>query len=175
MALSGWNRVTIISALILGSISLPARADFHYVPHAPVPVAPPASAADMPQMAPAQQPVPIQSAPLAPAPMPVTPMASTTVPSSMMDAPVTRTTPTSGLGQGGQIAEGFGKHVPLVMALREIAPAGYQLGYGPGVSLGTMVDWQGGQPWQDVMKSVLSPLGLQASQQGSVVYIDAAR
>jgi hypothetical protein len=83
--------------------------------------------------------------------------------------------PSNTMGDGGQIAEGFGKQVPLVMALREIAPPSYQLGYGTGISLGTMVDWNGGKPWRDVMKSVLSPLGLKASEQGSIVYIDTAR
>ncbi len=177
MALSHVTRLAAFLALIC-CLAGPARADFHYVPHAPVPVAPPVSADAYSSMAPAPVTPLTMPAPVAPVESAPVDNSGTMVPDSMMAAPHTSSSPAMpgpAMADGGQLAEGFGKHVPLVMALREIAPPSYQLGYGPGVSLGTMVDWSGGQPWREVMKTVLSPLGLQASEQGSVVYIDAAR
>jgi hypothetical protein len=75
---------------------------------------------------------------------------------------------------GGEVIEGFGTNVPLVMALREITPASYQFAFAPGLNLGTLVTWHGGAPWHDVMNGVLQPLGLIARDGGTVIYIDRA-
>ena len=192
MAVLHFTRIIFIASLLLAPLSA-ARADFRYVPHAPVPVAPhedvtaaPASSPDaMPMMPTTRQPAPaVAPTPITTMPLPdrtptaamqdysMAPPASTPrtiISAPPMNAPVT-TAPA--MSDSGPVAQGFGRNVPLVMALREITPTGYQLGYGNGVPLGAMVDWQGGQPWRTVLKSVLTPLGLQASEQNSIVYID---
>ena len=81
--------------------------------------------------------------------------------------------PTQGLTPGeGEEISGFGKRVPLVLALREIVPATYQFAYAPGLNLGALVDWQGGRPWHDVLNTVLSSQGLYANESGEVISID---
>ena len=75
---------------------------------------------------------------------------------------------------GGEVIEGFGSHVPLVMALREITPSSYQFAFAPGLNLGTLVTWHGGAPWHDVVNNVLQPLGLVAHDGGTVIYVDRA-
>lgn len=59
--------------------------------------------------------------------------------------------------------QGFGKRVPLVIAVRQIAPEGYEFDFGQGVDMGALVDWQGGQAWENVMESTLSNYGLVSS------------
>jgi hypothetical protein len=75
---------------------------------------------------------------------------------------------------GGTVINGFGKQVPLVMALREIVPASYQFAYGQNLGLGRMVDWQGGKAWHDVLLDVLTPMGLTAKESGKVIVIEKA-
>ncbi len=73
---------------------------------------------------------------------------------------------------GGDVINGFGTQVPLVIALREIVPASYQFAYADGLNLGTLVNWKGGKPWRDVLRSVVTPLGLTATEKNSVIYVD---
>lgn len=58
------------------------------------------------------------------------------------------------------VVEGFGKDMPLVMVLGQIVPAKYAYSFGKGVNPGALVSWDGGKPWNEVLQSVLDPLGI---------------
>lgn len=50
--------------------------------------------------------------------------------------------------------QGFGRQVPLVMALQQIVPPNYRYSFGPGVAAGQRINWNGGKPWKDVVADV---------------------
>ncbi len=58
------------------------------------------------------------------------------------------------------MVQGFGHHVPLSFAVRQIVPPAVHVSYGPGVSLDTVVDWKGGAPWNRILKAAMAPAGL---------------
>ncbi len=70
--------------------------------------------------------------------------------------------------------QGFGKQVPLVVAMRQILPPGYSFVKGEGVDLSQSVDWQGGKAWPDVLADAVQPLGLTARLTGDTVVINRA-
>lgn len=69
------------------------------------------------------------------------------------------------------MAEGFGRDLPLVMALRQIVPPSYGFVFDPRVDLSRRISWQGGMPWDMVLQNTLAPLGLSARIQGTSVSI----
>jgi len=104
--------------------------------------------------------VPVEAAPVSPA---LAPFAATS------PAPVTTA------AAGDDIVAGFGRDLPLVIALQQVAPAGHQFSFAPGVNPGAMVSWEGGKPWQAVMNDMLAPQGLGFQQQGNVIVVGSAR
>lgn len=70
-----------------------------------------------------------------------------------------------------QIAEGFGRQIPLSIALRQIAPVDYEFLFEKGVDTGALVNWEGGQAWQVVMGSTLSKKGLSFSVRDNIVTV----
>ena len=134
-----------------GSPVLVAPATAAATPVELAPVAPAYTPSEAPQ---AQVVSPITGQPVA-APAPSAPSPS----SSPSDAP---------------IVEGFGKQVPLVVALRQILPANYSFAHRDGVDLSASVDWNGGRPWPDVLLSTLAPLGLKATISADTVMIEPA-
>ena len=70
------------------------------------------------------------------------------------------------------MADGFGKDVPLKVALLQILPLNVTAQFGQGVDAEQVVDWSGGKPWQAVLHDVVQPLHLHATVSGSVVRID---
>lgn len=58
------------------------------------------------------------------------------------------------------VLSGFGTDLPLVIALQQVAPPGYQFAFSPGVDLGQRVSWEGGKPWRDVAHDMLASKGL---------------
>jgi hypothetical protein len=54
----------------------------------------------------------------------------------------------------GTSVEGFGKDVPLGLAVRQIVPQGYSVTYGAGIDRNRRISWQGGADWQTVLRSV---------------------
>lgn len=70
---------------------------------------------------------------------------------------------------------GFGKHVPLVIAMRQILPAGYGFAHADGVDLTSSVDWQGGRPWPQVLTDAIKPIGLTANINGDTVMLEKAQ
>lgn len=77
-------------------------------------------------------------------------------------------------GRGG-IADGFGKAVPLKVAMLQILPPPLTAQFSEGVDAEQIVDWSGGKPWQAVLRDVVQPLHLRAAVSGSVVRIDPAQ
>ena len=57
------------------------------------------------------------------------------------------------------IAHGFGRGVPLSFAVRQVVPARVRVSFGPGVDSTRTVTWQGGKPWDDVLRAAVAPLG----------------
>lgn len=58
------------------------------------------------------------------------------------------------------VIDGFGKDLPLALALRQVVPARYAFSFGQGVNAGTKVSWVGGKPWNEVLEATLTPIGL---------------
>lgn len=99
----------------------------------------------------------------APAPEPTPVVKPTPTP---LPAPVP--TPAS-----ADVVEGFGKDIPLVIALRDIAPAKYAYAFSPREIAGTKISWRGGKVWQDVLKDALAPHGLDLSVSDNQIVIFA--
>ena len=73
------------------------------------------------------------------------------------------------------LAEGFGKGVPLKVALLQILPPTLTTQFSQGVDAEQIVDWSGGKPWQAVLHDVVQPLHLRATVGASTVRIDPAQ
>ena len=58
------------------------------------------------------------------------------------------------------LARGFGHDVPLVFAVSQVVPTRVHITYGPGVDEQQHVSWEGGKPWDQVLRSTVNPLGL---------------
>ena len=58
------------------------------------------------------------------------------------------------------VLDGFGSDMPLVIALQQVVPAGFQFSFASGVNPGAPVSWQGGKPWKAVLADMLSTQGL---------------
>jgi hypothetical protein len=73
----------------------------------------------------------------------------------------------------GQYAEavGFGRDLPLALALSQVVPAQYSYSFAKDVNVGTTVSWQGGKPWNMVLDDMLSQKGLRAVIQDNQVTI----
>lgn len=69
------------------------------------------------------------------------------------------------------VVQGFGSDLALVIALQQIVPAGYQFSFAPGVNPGSVVSWQGGKPWPEVLKAALDEQGLGFQVQNNVVVV----
>lgn len=58
-----------------------------------------------------------------------------------------------------RLTTGYGDHVPLAFAVRQIVPHGVRVTYGAGVDPSAAVSWQGGREWNKVLATTVSPLG----------------
>ena len=69
------------------------------------------------------------------------------------------------------VVAGFGTQVPLAFATRQIVPSGVKTAFGEDLDPETLlVDWTGGRPWPDVLRTMLRPVGLQVTfRPGSVL------
>ena len=88
-------------------------------------------------------------------------------------APAAHTAPQT-MPVEGEVLAGFGRDLPLVIALQQVAPAGHQFSFASGVNPGAVVSWEGGKPWQAVMTDMLAPQGLEYQLQGNVVAVGHA-
>ena len=83
----------------------------------------------------------------------------------------------TGAGQAGQqhsretSVQGFGKQIPLALALRQIVPASYAYSFGDNVNHKTPISWEGGQDWRTTLRLALKAKGLAMQVQNGVVRI----
>ncbi|MFA7457059.1 MAG: hypothetical protein WCY57_06390, partial [Micavibrio sp.] len=68
-------------------------------------------------------------------------------------------------------AVGFGRDLPLALALRQIVPAEYNYSFAQNIDLGANVSWEGGKPWNEVLQDMLSGTGFYADIRGNEVRI----
>jgi hypothetical protein len=75
--------------------------------------------------------------------------------------------------QAGGFAEavGFGRDLPLALALSQIVPPEYTYAFGADVNVGSTVSWQGGKPWNQVMDDLLASQGLRGVISGNKITI----
>lgn len=69
------------------------------------------------------------------------------------------------------VARGFGHHVPLSFAVRQIVPGRLHVAYANHVDSSTLVNWTGGQPWNVVLVHALQPVGLRVWVSATTVHI----
>lgn len=155
----------------------------------PVEQAPPAAAPEV--LAPPSEPpavVPVAVEPPVPAtesPMPVVvvPSPEPNATHSVVEPPVTPMTGGAavpeGIGEGkilsalepGETVEGFGKAMPLVVALKQTLPRDYIFAFEESVKPATPVDWKGGRGWRVVLADALAGAGLVGYEQGNKISI----
>ncbi len=93
----------------------------------------------------------------------VTPPAPTTHSPSVhgaVPAPETSQTQDAARPVRWLMARGFGRHVTLRFAAEQIIPKAVKVTYGPGADPDALVDWKGGEAWNDVLRDAVEPLGL---------------
>jgi hypothetical protein len=71
-------------------------------------------------------------------------------------------------------AVGFGRDLPLALALSQVVPSDFTHSYGANVDPGVTVSWEGGKPWNQVLNEMLAPQGMQAVIRGNQVIIQSA-
>ncbi len=130
-------------------------------PPAPQPfVAAPEIAASAPMTA---EPAPAQPS-LMPVTAPPAPQAASSPMPMITPQPLqTAATPAAPTLANQAVVTGFGRDMPLVLAMRQIVPADYAYSFDNGVNAGLRIDWDGGRPWQDTLDGTLSHYGLKAS------------
>jgi len=70
-----------------------------------------------------------------------------------------------------EIIEGFGKDIPLALALRQVVPPQYAFSFAKGVNLGQRVSWNGDRPWDEALQDMLTSVKLQALRQNNIILI----
>jgi len=109
--------------------------------------------------------------------MPSYPQAMPVVPAPVSQAPVM---PRPAIPQGypnapesSQYAQavGFGRDLPLALALSQVLPPDYNFSFAKDVDAGATVSWQGGKPWNEVLQDMLRPMGMHAVISGKQVAI----
>ncbi len=68
-------------------------------------------------------------------------------------------------------AVGFGRDLPLALALSQVVPAGFTHSFAKNVDAGKNVSWEGGKPWNEVLNDMLRPQNLTSIIQGNQVII----
>lgn len=71
-------------------------------------------------------------------------------------------------------AVGFGRDLPLALALSQVVPPEYAFSFATDVNAGESVSWQGGKPWNEVLNDMLAPKGLKAAISGNQVIVQNA-
>lgn len=145
----------------------------------------------LPPAPPAAAPVPVNATPAptaAPAPLvaeapeekiewqdkPATPPAAPATSSVARDvppAPAMPVMPAAAPALDMTPVQGFGKDLPLAIALRQVAPANYAYRFDQGVSPGQKVSWKGGKPWPQVLSDMLAASNLQVVIVGNVISV----
>ncbi len=133
----------------------------------------PAGLSPMPSSAGPMAPLPSPAQPAAPIQISNTPRAPQPKPAPLM--PQQQAAPLQNTAQSGFAeAVGFGRDLPLPLALSQIVPPGYSYAFAQNIDAGVNVSWQGGKPWNQVLDEMLAPSGMRAVIQGNQVTIVSA-
>lgn len=89
--------------------------------------------------------------------------------------PTVRETQPAPAVNGFADAVGFGRDLPLALALSQVVPPEYSYAFGKDINVGTTVSWQGGKPWNEVLNDMLVPNGMHAVIDGNRVVIEGAQ
>ena len=76
--------------------------------------------------------------------------------------------------QNQQRIQGFGKDIPLTLALRQIMPDRYSFAFSEGVNRKTPISWEGGEDWRTTLRKSLQAKGLDMQIQNRIVRINKA-
>ncbi|MDE1151289.1 MAG: TcpQ domain-containing protein [Micavibrio sp.] len=171
------KKALLFSGVAMIAFASHAQAGFEWkgpleAPHAASAPAADSSAPMNDDMAPVTADAPAaMPAPRAPAVAPA-PVAQQPIPAAM---PAAMPAPQAAPEATGETLTGFGSDLPLVIALQQVVPAGYQYSFASGVNPGTHVSWEGGKPWQQVLSDMLGKqnLGYQLQNNTVVVSEDA--
>lgn len=108
---------------------------------------------------------------------PATPKATETIVTPVAESGVEAHAHVTGEGkvlsalEPGENVEGFGKAIPLVVALKQTLPQGYIYAFEEGIKPATPVDWKGGRGWRVVLTEALAGAGLVGYEQGNRISI----
>ncbi|MBU0859659.1 MAG: toxin co-regulated pilus biosynthesis Q family protein [Alphaproteobacteria bacterium] len=69
------------------------------------------------------------------------------------------------------LAVGFGRDIPLAIALQQIVPAGYTFAFGDGANPGQRVSWDGGKPWNEVLQNAVMHHDMNVVVKGNTVWV----
>lgn len=64
---------------------------------------------------------------------------------------------------------GFGRDIPLAIALRQIVPPTFAFQFDPAINVGMPISWDGGAPWPETLQTILDPAGIMVDVRGNVV------
>ena len=70
-----------------------------------------------------------------------------------------------------RLATGFGHDVSLAFAVRQVIPPHVHIVFDQGVDRDVLVSWHGGRPWNEVIRTVVAPLGLHVTLSPGIVRI----
>lgn len=163
--------LTCLTAIALAGMTAPAQAGFEWrgplAPPAPAQAATPAPATSAGEMT-GLEPViewnsaaPVSSMPAQKVEdVHAMPIDMISVPHTVVTEPAPVATPVAAPQDMGEVISGFGSDLPLVIALQQVVPPGYQFSFASGVNPGSSVSWSGGAPWKEVLANMLSAQGL---------------
>ncbi len=69
------------------------------------------------------------------------------------------------------VVHGFATQIPLVLALRQVLPAGYGFSLDQDVDMDALVSYKGGRSWRETLGSMLDSVGLVSREQGMSVAV----
>lgn len=67
--------------------------------------------------------------------------------------------------------EGFGRDIPLALAMSQIIPSGYSYSFDSGIDPGLRISWDGGRPWNVVLEDAVAAQGLSVETVDGVVWV----
>lgn len=76
--------------------------------------------------------------------------------------------------EGADVVRGFGKDVPLVLAVRQIIPTNIAFAFDKNINLAQRVSWNGGRAWDKVLNDTLFEIKLAASEHDGIIVIGSA-
>lgn len=66
---------------------------------------------------------------------------------------------------------GFGRDMPMVMAMKQILPEGYSPAFARNIDMGQRITWNGDGNWQSTLRRALNDIGLDFYLEGQNIYV----